>query len=400
MTASYSNIRIQSAPGGLTVQFSLANRGREAWNPDDVEVGYQVFDPESEHLVLEGKRTALPAAVEPGGDVAIDIPVELPESRGRWRLFVSPLVEGVAWFHEQGSPFLLVDTGPEIRSRVVTTAALRWPRMVRTMQRALVYPFRAVAENGSLIRSMVRRDILGRYRGSFGGLFWTVLHPLLLMATYAFVFGVILQQRFGSDGRPANFVLYFLAGMLPWLAFSEAVGRAPTTVIEHQNFVKKLVFPVEILPINLVVAGLFTELLGVAILLVGMLGFGYAVPPTVLWLPILLVPQLLLTLGLCWLLAALGVFFRDLGQLIGFVLTVWFFTTPICYPEAAIPERFAWLFGWNPMYVLVRGYRDVFLDGRAPDALAFGLLAAVSLAVLLFGFAVYWKLRRSFADVL
>ena len=106
--------------------------------------------------------------------------------------------------------------------------------------------------------SMVRRDIVGRYRGSYGGLFWTVINPLLTMVTYYFVFGVVLRLRFGEDGRASNFPLYFLAGMLPWLAFSEAAGRAPTTVWEHSNFVRKLLFPVETLPVNLVVAGLFS----------------------------------------------------------------------------------------------------------------------------------------------
>ena len=106
---------------------------------------------------------------------------------------------------------------------------------------------------------MVRRDILGRYRGSFGGAFWTVLNPLLLMLTYFFVFGVVLRTRFGNDPSRAGFALYFLAGMLPWLAFSEAAGRAPTVMLEHRNFVKKLVFAVETLPVNLVVSGLVSE---------------------------------------------------------------------------------------------------------------------------------------------
>ena len=114
---------------------------------------------------------------------------------------------------------------------------------------------------------MVRRDILGRYRGSFGGAFWTVINPLLLMLTYFFVFGVVLQSRFGRTASRTGFALYFLAGMLPWLAFSEAAGRAPSVMLEHRNFVKKLVFAVETLPVNLVVSGLVTELFAVAALL-------------------------------------------------------------------------------------------------------------------------------------
>ncbi len=161
---------------------------------------------------------------------------------------------------------------------------------------------------------MVRRDVLGRYRGSFGGAFWTVLNPLMLMLTYFFVFGVVLRARFPNDPSRAGFALYFLAGMLPWLAFSEAAGRAPTVMLEHRNFVKKLVFPVETLPVNLVTAGLVSEVFGVALfLLARTLARGY-VPASIVWLPVLVVPQILLTAGLCWFLAALGVFVRDLAQ--------------------------------------------------------------------------------------
>src|SRR5581483_9102537 len=121
-------------------------------------------------------------------------------------------------------------------------------------------PVRTVTDNYALIRSMARRDILARYRGSFMDVFWTILSPLLLMTTYFFVFGVVLRTRFGADQSSTGFALYFLAGMLPWLAFAEPVGRAPNIVLEHRNFVKKLIFPLDTLPVNPVVAGLVTEL--------------------------------------------------------------------------------------------------------------------------------------------
>lgn len=191
---------------------------------------------------------------------------------------------------------------------------------------------------------------------------WTFLNPLLLMATYFFVFGVVLQQKFGADTSRTGYVLYFLAGMLPWLPFSEAVGRSPYVVIEHRNFVKKLVFPLDTLPVNLVIAGAVTQVFAMAIFLVGLLAARGSVPLTVLWLPVLIVPQLLLAAGLCWFLSALGVFVRDLGQIIGFLLTLWFFLTPICYAESAkIPASVARLLGLNPILVLVRGYRAIFL---------------------------------------
>ena len=184
---------------------------------------------------------------------------------------------------------------------------------------------------------MARRDILARYRGSFGDVFWTVLNPLLLMSTYFFVFGIVLQSRFPGDQSRTGFALYFLAGMLPWLAFSEPVGRAASVILEHRNFVKKLVFPLDTLPVNQVVSGLVTELFGAGVFVAGLLIIRHTVPAAVLWLPVLLVPQLMFTLGVCWFLAALGVYMRDLGQIMALVLTLWFFITPICYPESHQP---------------------------------------------------------------
>ena len=159
---------------------------------------------------------------------------------------------------------------------------------------------------------MVRRDVMARYRGSFGDVLWTVLNPLLLMVTYYFVFGIVLRARFAGDESRTGFALYFLAGMMPWLPFSEAVGRAPAVVLEHRNFVKKLLFPIEILPVNLTLSGLVTQAFALGMFLVFILVTRGGLHATTLWLPVLLVPQVLLTLGLAWFLAALGAYVRDL----------------------------------------------------------------------------------------
>ena len=241
---------------------------------------------------------------------------------------------------------------------------------------------------------MVRRDILARYRGSFGGSWWTILNPLLLMTTYYFVFGRVLKQRFEGG----SYILYFLAGILPWLAFSEAVGRSPSIMLEYRSFVKKLVFPLETLPINLVIAGAVTEAIGLVIFTLGLLYSRHSIPLSVLWLPVLVVPQLLFTVGICWFLAALGVFLRDLGQILGFILTAWFFLTPICYPETQL-HGMPFL-RYNPIFVLVRGYRAIFLENHAPDAIPLIALWIAALALALAGHAFFHRLRRSFADVI
>jgi lipopolysaccharide transport system permease protein len=211
---------------------------------------------------------------------------------------------------------------------------------------------------------------------------------------------VVLRSRFGQDQSRSGFALYFLAGMLPWLAFSEAAGRSPTVMLEHRNFVKKLVFAVETLPVNLVAAGLVSELFAVLLFCGFLLAVRGGVPPSVVWLPALLIPQVLFTAGVSWFLAALGVFVRDLGQVMGFVLTIWFFVTPICYPETSLPPQATVLLSKNPIYVLVRGYRAIFLEHQPPAFGALWKLWLLSIVVFVLGHAWFYKLRKSFADMI
>lgn len=369
-------------------------------------LGWQVLDADSgtylregEHRVLEGARGDSLAASE---EIVLTAEALPP---GASRVVVSVL-NAHGWRYRAGDRYLRLDVERrehEVRllGWKVSARAMEWlPALLHALQRAFTLPVLTIARHHSLIRTMVWRDLLGRYRGSFAGLFWSVLNPLLLMATYYFVFGVVLQARFGNDPSREGFVLYFLAGMLPWLPFSEALGRAPGVLLEHATFIKKLVFPVETLPINLVVSGLVTQGFAILLFLAGLLLFRGAVPASALWLPALLVPQVLLTVGGCWLFAALGLLFRDLAQVMGFLLTVAFFLTPICYPEESLPAAVKPVLALNPFLHLVRAFRDVLLEGRAPELTPFVWLCAVSALVFLGGYTVFHKLRRSFADLL
>lgn len=341
---------------------------------------WQVIDPATECLLEEGVSTGPDVLVAlPEGDGAYRVQVAAADRRNRFTLVDAQVTGG-----------LVVAQQP----RKTSAAAMRWRRFFRAVPKAFVYPVRSVAAHHKLMMSMVRRDILARYRGSFGGSLWTILNPLLLMSTYYFVFGRVLKTQFEGG----SYILYFLAGMLPWLAFSDAVGRSPTIMLEYRSFVKKLVFPLEILPMNLVIAGAVTEAIGLAIFSAGLLMARHALPVSILWLPVLIVPQLLLTAALCWFLAALGVFLRDLGQIIGFVLTAWFFLTPICYEESKL--RGMTILTYNPLYILVRGYRAILLEHRAPAAEPLVWLSVVSLVLALLGYAWFHRLRRSFADVI
>lgn len=406
MSAGYRSIQVTASGPRVHVSFEVRNETAAAWRAaEGFAFGYHLFDAATGTLIVDGPRVAPRADVAPGEWTEVSMEFDLPPEPGSYQVFLSPMRENVRWEYEAGWPFVLIETevsetGPgSVRGRVATRAALRRGNLVRSIGRAFVFPARTVWRNRSLIRTMVRRDVLGRYRGSFGGVFWTVLNPLLLMLTYFFVFGVVLEARFGNDPSRAGFALYFLAGMLPWLAFAEAAGRAPSVMLEHRNFVKKLVFPVETLPVNLVVTGLVSQAFGLALFTLGFFLVRGAVPASIVWLPVLIVPQILFTAGVCWFLAGLGVFMRDLGQFIGFILTLWFFLTPICYPEASLPAWAVPVLSKNPIYVLVRGWRDIFLEGYAPAFSAIWKLWLVAVVVFVSGHAWFYKLRKSFADI-
>ncbi|MEI9813202.1 MAG: ABC transporter permease [Acidobacteriota bacterium] len=355
-------------------------------------MGWQLYDPATGAFLQEGEWSQ-----QRNG--AVSLRIALPEEEGPYRVQVAPVADR--------GRFISIDARVAPGSvkietpRVANLRAEQFGQAIRTLPKLFTRPLQSIASNRKLIASMVRRDILARYRGSFGGALWTFLTPLLLMLTYFFVFGVVLKTRFSQDQSASGYVLYFLAGMLPWLAFSEAVGRSPSVILEYRTFVKKLVFPLETLPVNLTLAGLVTEAVGIVIFLLGLWLARGGVPPTVLWLPALLIPQVLFTVGLSWILAATGVFVRDLGQVIGFLLTLWFFLTPICYEESKeLPAWISRLLAFNPVLVLVRGYRAVLLEGTSPWTPGMVALWIGSAAVAILGYAWFHRLRKSFADVI
>ena len=409
MSAAFLEPRVtlDSAAQSGTVEFEIRNDSGAPWRfADGFAIGYHLFDSSTGTLIVDGPRVSPGRDVKPGESARVRMRFEVPPEDGRYQVIISLLEENRCWYYEQGWPFLLVEcattggTAALERIRTANRTTLRRERAVRAVWRALIYPILTIWRNWGLIRVMVRRDILGRYRGSFGGAFWTIINPLLLMATYFFVFGVVLRSRFGEDQSRSGFALYFLAGMLPWLAFSEAAGRAPSVMLEHRNFVKKLVFAVETLPVNLVVSGLVSELFAVVLYGVFLAAVRHSLPASILWLPVLLIPQVMFTAGIAWFLAALGVFVRDLGQIIGFLLTLWFFITPICYDARSLSPAAAALLSKNPIYVLVRGYRAVFLENQPPSFGSMWKLWLVAAIVFVLGHAWFYKLRRSFADLI
>lgn len=252
----------------------------------------------------------------------------------------------------------------------------------------------------TLIWSFVKRDLLARYKGSTVGLFWSVIHPLIMLGLYTLVFSAILKVRVGAGEGTDYFALYLFCGLLPWNAFAEGLNRSTGVILEHANLIKRVIFPSEILPVYPVVAGIVNELIGFGVLLGVLLVIGHPIRPVILVLPAILLLQFALTTGLAWLIAGTTVFVRDLGQILGVVLTLWLFLTPIFYPPAMVPQGMQVLLTINPMYTVVEAYRSLILRGQVPAWWSLAALALVALVVNWLGYRVFARMRRAFADVL
>jgi lipopolysaccharide transport system permease protein len=246
----------------------------------------------------------------------------------------------------------------------------------------------------------VRRDIRGRYVTSVMGLSWAIIQPLALLLLYTFVFAYVLKIRFGGNGTTGGFALYLFCGMLPWLAFAEGITRSASVIVEQAPLIKKVVFPSEILPAYVVISALLMELVGLAIMLVGVGLFSRGIGWSLLLLPLVMVLQFLFTMGVGWVLASLNVFLRDVGQVLGLAMTLWMFLTPIFYPAELMPARYAWVLALNPMYYVVQAYRDVILEGRFPLGPPLLVLAVVAVVSFVVGHWFFRRSKHAFVDVL
>jgi len=241
---------------------------------------------------------------------------------------------------------------------------------------------------------------VARYRGSALGLVWAVLTPAVMIAVFTFLFAVVFNARFTAGGSPLDYALYLFCGLLPWTAFSESLQQSSGVVVAHTNLVKRVVFPLEALPVAQTLASLAGQLFGTIALVVAAVLIRGELHATLLWLPVLLVPQLMLTLGGSWLVASLGVFLRDTAQALTLLLMAWMYLTPIIYPEQVVPARYRPLLEINPFTPLVRSYRLVVLEGSSPDWRGLAYVTACALATFIFGYWWFARTRKNFADVI
>lgn len=255
--------------------------------------------------------------------------------------------------------------------------------------------------NRQLIRNLVQREVLGRYKGSVLGIFWSLATPIFMLAVYTFVFSVVFKARWGggSDSK-TEFALLLFAGLIIFNLFSECIGRAPGLILANVNYVKKVVFPLEVLPWVSMGSALFHFAVSLGVWLVAYLVL-FGVPHWhIVLLPLVVLPLVLFVMGLSWALASLGVYLRDVGQIIGLVITVLMFLTPIFYPASALPEAYQPLMFFNPLTLPIEMARDMLYWGKVPQLGALAIYTAGAGAFALLGFAWFQKTRKGFADVL
>lgn len=251
-----------------------------------------------------------------------------------------------------------------------------------------------------LLGGMVRRDVLGRYRGSLFGVVWSLLSPVLMLGVYTVAFHELLGARWpGASGRAGFAVMVFVGIMLHGM-LGEVLGRAPQAISGQPNFVKKLVFPLTVLPLVTLGSALFHALLGFVVLLLSPLVGGPSLHATGLLLPLLLVPYLVMLSGIAWALAAIGVYVRDIAQLGGLLATILLFLSPIFFPITSVPEHYRGVFALNPLTFVVESARGLLFEGVLPASGSFFLYSAAACAVAVAGLALFRKLRPGFGDVL
>ena len=253
-----------------------------------------------------------------------------------------------------------------------------------------------------LLRQFTRREIEGRYKGSFLGLFWSFINPLVLLLIYTFIFGIVFKARWpnAKTGSLSEFAVTLFCGLTAFTIFSECIGRAPSLIIGVPSYVKKVVFPLEILPVSLLGSAIFHGLISLGILLVANLLIIGSFQWTIVLLPLVALPLIFLSLGFSWFLASLGIFIRDVGYTVALIVQVLFLMTPIFYPIENIPGSLQPIIRLNPLSSITENFRRVILWGQMPSWIGLSLWLLVTGTIMILGYAWFMKTKKAFADVL
>lgn len=261
---------------------------------------------------------------------------------------------------------------------------------------------RSIATHWSIILQMAKRDVVGRYKGSVMGLLWSFLNPLFMLTVYTFVFSVVFKARWstGGDESRTQFAIILFVGMIVHGFLSEVVNKAPLIILGNTNYVKKVIFPLETLPVISLFAALFHTCISLCVLLMAFFIFNGYLYWTIVFLPVVFFPLIIFCLGISWILASLGVFLRDVSQTTVIITTVLMFLSPVFFPISALPEKYHIWIMLNPLTFIIEQARTVLIWGGMPNFIGLFLYSLGALVIAWMGFAFFQKTRKGFADVL
>lgn len=269
----------------------------------------------------------------------------------------------------------------------------------------LLIPWRIIrhlSRHEALIQQFTKRDVMGRYRGSYLGILWSLLRPLCMLAVFGVVFGYIFQSRFGNDPHESkvDFAMALFCGLIVFDFFSEALARAPTLILSNTNYVTKVVFPLEILPVSVVGAGLVHLAISLIPLCLAYLVVHHTLHVTALCIPLIVIPLVFLALGVTWLFSSLGVFIRDINSFVPVLTVIIMYASAIFYRISKVPAFFLPIVIYNPLAVMVDDLRNVFMWGLPMDWGRYGLMTLISFVFMLVSYAFFMRTKSAFADVI
>ncbi len=259
-----------------------------------------------------------------------------------------------------------------------------------------------IGANRNLLKNLVIRDLKYRYVGSIGGFLWSVVHPLVLLVSYTFIFTIVFQQPLASEFGAASFPIFLFCGILPWLLFQDTVVRNCSAITDNAQLVTKTVIPAEILPIAITLSNLVHHMIGLTLLFIVLVAF-YGIHLSALWILLYMPILLLLAQGLGWIVAGLHVFLRDTIQGLQILMFLWFWFTPVFYSAERMehaPQQLRFLLKLNPMAVIVTGYRNSLLHLAQPSSVQIAVVVAFSLLVFFAGAFFFRQAKPAFPDVL
>ena len=252
--------------------------------------------------------------------------------------------------------------------------------------------FKELYNYRELLKTNIKKEIRGKYKGSWLGILWTFLNPLLMLTVYALVFPYIL--RVNVD----NYTIFMIVALIPWNFFTTAIQTGTGSVVANGNILKKVYFPREILPISVVTSEAINFVISTIIIIAFVLGYGVGISKYIVFYPIILLIQYFLLIGISFIVSSITVYFRDLQHFIGIALQLLFYATPIVYAPGQIPESFQWIIKYNPMTYIINGYRNIFYYKQAPDFIALGIVLFISILLCVVGYFIFHKLQKKFAE--